>query len=339
MRAGFQRSPADVESLVDLRLDGRQRVEQPVPQHPKFQLVEQLVDLVAIPGLHPQRVRRLRQRHVPHQVGELAVEYHAGQIRTQRVADLAAHRVDVVDERLQRSVFGDPLRRRLLANSRDAGQVVARVAAQRGKVRILLGRQAVLLDHSRRSEPGQFANAFTRVEHGDVVADQLQRIAVAGNDQHLVALFFGLCRQRGDQVVGFEARLSEYRNTQCRKDFLGDVDLPAELVGGGRAVGLVFRVSLGAERLPRHVERGSHVGRRFVAQQVDQHRGEPVHRVGGQPALSFEILRGQRVERAIRQRIAVQQHQRRLVVTGLAGFGLLARGPRWAHGLNSRHTS
>ncbi len=100
-RAGLQRFPTHVEALVDLRLDSGQRVEQPVAQHPEFQLVEQLVDLVAVPGLHPQRVRRLRQRHVAHQVGELAVEHHAGQIRPQCITDLAAHRFDVVDERLQ----------------------------------------------------------------------------------------------------------------------------------------------------------------------------------------------------------------------------------------------
>ena len=51
-RAGLQRSPAHVESLVDLGLDGGQRVEQPVTQHPELQLVEQLVDLVAVPRLH-----------------------------------------------------------------------------------------------------------------------------------------------------------------------------------------------------------------------------------------------------------------------------------------------
>ena len=172
-RAGLQRSPAHVEALVDLWLDGGQGVEQPVAQHPEFQLVEQLVDLVAVPGLHAQRVRRLRQRHVAHQVGELAVEHDAGQVCPQRVTDLAAHRLDVVDERLQRAVFDDPFRRGLLADTRDAGQIVARVAAQRGEVGVLLRRQAVLLDHGLRGEAGQFADALARVEHRHVVGDQL----------------------------------------------------------------------------------------------------------------------------------------------------------------------
>ena len=68
------------------------------------------------------------------------------QVGAQRVADLALHRVDLVDQRLQRAVLGDPLGRGLLPHARDAGQVVARVAAQRREVRVLLRGQPVLLD-------------------------------------------------------------------------------------------------------------------------------------------------------------------------------------------------
>src|SRR5271169_3510991 len=41
-----------------------------------------------------------------------------------------------------------------------------------------------------------------------------------------------------------EPGFGEHRNTQSRKDFLGDVDLSAELVRRGRPVCLVFRVPL-----------------------------------------------------------------------------------------------
>jgi hypothetical protein len=188
-------------------------------------------------------------RSVAHQVGELAVEHDAGQIGPQRITDLAAYRLDVVDERLQRAVFDDPFGRGLLADTRDAGQIVARVAAQRGEVGVLLRRQAVLLDHGLRGEAGQFADALSWVQHRYVVADQLERVPVTGDHQHPVALVFGLSRQRGDQVVSFEARFGEHGNAQSGKDFLGDVDLPAELVRRGRAVRLVFREAVRAKRL------------------------------------------------------------------------------------------
>ena len=209
--AGLERAAAHVESLVDLGVRRRQRVEQPVPQHPELEVVEQPVDLVAVPGLHAQRVGGLRQRHVLDQIGELAVEHDVRQVGAQRVADLARHRVDLVDQGLQRAVFGDPLGRRLLPHARDAGQVVARVAAQRREVRVLLRGEAVLLDDGLRREPGQLADALARVEHRDVVADQLQRVAVAGDHQHPVALVLGLGGQRGDHVVGLEARLRPAR--------------------------------------------------------------------------------------------------------------------------------
>ena len=55
--AGLERAAAHVEALVDLGVGGGQRVEQPVAQHPELEVVEQPMDLVAVPRLHPQRVR------------------------------------------------------------------------------------------------------------------------------------------------------------------------------------------------------------------------------------------------------------------------------------------
>ena len=229
--AGFQRTAAHVETLVDLRLDGHQGVEQAVPQYPELEIVEEAVDLVAVPRPQAQRVRRLRQRHVADQLGEIPVADHAGQVLPQRVADLAAHRVDLVDQLLQRAVLDDPLRSGLLPQSRNAGQVVAGIASQSGEVGILRRGQAVLFDDGIRGEAGEFADAFDRVEHRDVVADQLQRVAVTGDHQDPVALVFGLGGQRRNDVVGLESGLGEHRDAQRDEHFLGDVDLTVELVG------------------------------------------------------------------------------------------------------------
>ena len=284
------------------------------------------MDLVAVPGLHPQRVGRLCQRHVLDQVGELTVQHHTRQVGPQRVADLALHRVDLVDQGLQRAVLGDPFGRRLLPHTRDAGKVVAGVTAQCREVGVLLRGEAVLLQDGLRSEPGQLADTLAGVEHRDVVADQLQRVAVTGHDQHPVTLVLGLGGQRGDHVVRLEAGLGKHRDAERAEDLLGDVDLTAELIGCGRPARLVLGVLLEPERLPGHVERGRDVGGLLVAQQVDQHGGEPVHRVGGQPALGLEVLGRQCVERPERQRIAVQQHQCRLF-SRLLGRCTCGHGP------------
>ena len=142
----------------------------------------------------------------------------------------------------------------------------------------------------------------------------MQRVPVTGDDQDAVATLVSLGGQRGDDVVGLEAGFGEHGDSKSIENLFGDVDLTAELIGGRCPAGLVFREPLGAEGLPGDVEGGGDVGWRFVAQQVDQHRGEAVDRVGGQAVLGLEVLRGQRVERPECQRIAVQEHQRRLVV-------------------------
>jgi hypothetical protein len=115
--------------------------------------------------------------------------------------------------------------------------------------------------HRLGGEPGQLADPLDRVQHGDLVADQLQRVPVAGDDQHPVAGGAGLGGERGDDVVGLVAGFGEHRDAQRLEHLLGDVDLAAELVGGGRAALLVLRVALLAEGLPGHVEGGGDVGR------------------------------------------------------------------------------
>jgi hypothetical protein len=120
----------------------------------------------------------------------------------------------------------------------------------------------------------------------------LQRVAVARHDQHAVSAVLGLRGEGGDQVVGLEARLGEHGDAERAQHLLSDVDLSPELIRRGGPARLVLGVFVGAERLPGDIECRGDVGRLFIAQQVDQHRGKPVYRVGGQPALGLEVLRG-----------------------------------------------
>ncbi|SLE30909.1 Uncharacterised protein [Mycobacteroides abscessus subsp. massiliense] len=55
----------------------------------------------------------------------------------------------------------------------------------------------------------------------------------------------------------------------------------------------------------------------LIAQQIDQHRGKPVYRVGGQARLRLEILGRKRIERAEGQRVTVEQQEGRLFGSGL----------------------
>ena len=173
-------------------------------KHAELQLVEQGVYLLAIPALPLELLDGEVDLDVGDQLGELPVAQHAGKVLAQGIAGLALDGVDLLGERGEAAVLAHPLGGGLLADARDVGQVVARVAAQGREIGVLGRGQAVLLLHRRRREPGHLADAAARIQHGYAVIDQLQRIAVAGADQHLHAGCFGLLGQGRDDVVGLE---------------------------------------------------------------------------------------------------------------------------------------
>ena len=183
---------------------GAKRLQEPVAQDPELQGVEDLVHLVAVPLAEVQVVRADTQRHVADELGELAVALDAGDVGAQRVTGLAGDLVDPVDQGGQRPELLDPLGRGLLADAGDAGQVVAGVTAQRREVGVLRRRQAVLVLDLLRGESANVADCRGVVEHGDVVVDELERVAVAGDDEDVHAVLGGLGGEGGDHVVGFE---------------------------------------------------------------------------------------------------------------------------------------
>ena len=150
----------------------------------------------------------------------------------------------------------------------------------------------------------------------------MQSVTVPRHHENPIAQCFGLRHQCRDDVVGFEAGFGHHRDAHGTEDVLGDVHLTGELVRRLTSVRLVGREPLGPERLPRHIERRRDMRRLFVSKQVDQHGGEPVHRVGGLAAGGLEVVHRQREERAKGDGMTVDQQQRRLLtVGGTAGRG------------------
>ena len=86
---------------------------------------------------------------------------------------------------------------------------------------------------------------------------------------------------------------------------------PWNALGRLAAVGLVVGIGVVAERVPSHVERHCQVRGRLVAQGVDEHRGEPVDRVGRLPGGGREVLDREREEGAVGDRVAVEQQEPR----------------------------
>src|SRR5690606_19473583 len=76
---------------------------------------------------------------------------------------------------------------------------------------------------------------------------------------------------------------------------------------------LVFGVLARAEREARDVEGDGEVGGLLLLQQVEQHRDEPVDGVGVLTVARHEAVGRQRIERRERQRMAVDEQERRLI--------------------------
>jgi hypothetical protein len=253
-------------------------------------------------------MRGQRQRHRPGQLGQLPVEQHRGQVVAQLLARLAGDLADPVDQLGQRAELPDPLGRRLLADAGDAGQVVARVAAQRGEVGVLGRGQAVLLGHFLRREPRHVADADPGHQHGHLVGDELQRVPVARDDED-VHVPGGLGGQGGDHVVGLVPGHRQLGDAQRVQDLGDQAELAPEVGRRLLAVGLVLDELLVPEGGLAAVEGHGHVRGPLVGDHLDEHRGEAVDGVGRLPGRGREVLGGKREEGPVGQRVPVQQQQ------------------------------
>ena len=76
------------------------------------------------------------ERHVAHQHHHLGVLADVGLVGGEVLAELRGLLVEVLEDAVEPAVGGDQLGRRLLPHPGHAGQVVGRVAAQRGVLRV-----------------------------------------------------------------------------------------------------------------------------------------------------------------------------------------------------------
>ncbi len=287
----------------------RQRGVEAVPQDPELEGVEQLVDLLAVPLGGAQVGRPGLQRDVAGELGELPVAQHVGQVLPEVVPGPALDLVHPVHQLGQRAVLGDPFGRGLLPDPRDAGQVVARVAAQGGVVGVLDRGEAVLGGDLLRREAGHLGDAAPGHQRRGALVHQLQHVPVAGDDEHVEAGLLGLGGEGGDDVVGLVPGHRQPLDAQRVEHLEDEAELVAEVGRGLPPVRLVLDPLLMPEGRLAAVEGDGHVGGRLVAQHVDEHRGEAVDGVGGLAGGGGEVLRRQREEGPVGQGVAVQQEQ------------------------------
>ena len=169
--------------------DGRrpERLGEPLGERAELEEVEQPLDLVRV-RLHHQRLGQLDRAR--RGAGSSPRGSCGPAPRARRATPAASGVCSSTWAKIPSSppYVVDQLGRRLLADAGHAGQVVARVAAQRGVLRVLRRRHAGALDDAGLVVERVVADAAAVVEHLDVgVLDELVGVAVAGDDDDVVA--------------------------------------------------------------------------------------------------------------------------------------------------------
>jgi hypothetical protein len=115
---------------------------------------------------------------------------------------------DVGEDAVETAVGVDQLGCGLLAHAGHARQVVGRIAAQRGVLDVVAGVDPGALEDAGLVVQGVVGHAALVVEDLHVgVLDELVAVAVAGDDDDVVAALLGQGGQGGDDVVGLDAGL------------------------------------------------------------------------------------------------------------------------------------
>ena len=173
----------------------------------------------------------------------------------------------------------------------------------------MLGPDAVALNDLLGRVARGVGDAAARRQHTDLVGDQLERVAVAGQDRDPLPRLLGPARQRADQVVGLEPgqfgvdeperlhQRPEVRPTARETD-------PASRHGRPCTPGTAScrNVLPGASQ-----QTTTRLGRSSV-DDLHHHRRQTVERVGRKAVGGRDSVR-QRKERPVRQAVAVDQHQ------------------------------
>ena len=189
-----------------------------------------------------------RQLDVADEVIEFAIADGAIGLFPQFLTDDTCDLVGVGEHLVEAAVGGDPFHCGLLADLVDTDQVVARLADECGDIRILSRLDTVPFEHRVAVVTLEFGNpARIGVEQGDIVVHHLDRVTIAGDDEHSVALLRTLGGECREDVVGLEIFFGDRRDTHGVKRLFEEGDLPDELGRGLVAGALVLRVFAGAE--------------------------------------------------------------------------------------------
>ena len=307
---------ADGDGLGVLLLGARDRLDvevgerllEPAQRVAQLPLAERLAEAGAVGGAGDLGLEVEIDGDVEHDRGELLGDAGVlGVVGEVLLALGAGDLVDAGEDGLEVAEALQQLGRGLVADAGDAGDVVARVALEADEVGDQLGRDAVALDDALAVIDLRVRDAPRGGHDPHAVADELVGVAVAGDDHHGDLALLGLADERCDHVVGLEALDGDVAVAERLDERPERGPLLLEQVGAGGALGLVVGGDLlaaGHARVPHHD--GRHLA--VVGEDLHEHAREAEDRVGGAAVGGRDRL-GEREERAVGERVAVDQEQ------------------------------
>ncbi len=236
------------------------------------------------------------ERHVADQRDDLGIHANPFLVFGQVLAQLGREGVEMGVQGVEVSVLIDQLRRRLLPDPRDAGQVVRGVPPKGGEDGVQLRANPGPRFDPRLVIEGVVADPTAVVEHPDVgILDELVGVAVAGDQQDVVPAVSRFGGQRGQHVVGLEPLDLDDRDGQLAQQRTDHLELGQEVGRRLRSPRLVVLDHLVPEGFSGQVEGDGQAAGMVVADQVVEHRREPVDGIGHDAGAGGQIGRQRKV--------------------------------------------
>ncbi len=178
---------------------------------------------------------------------------------------------------LQRLVLLQQLQRGFFADAGNAGNIVRVVAHQTLEVAHAVWFKTVLFLKNVPVELDCFADALLGQEHVRMFVDELERVAVTGDEQRVNLLCFAKPRERAQYIVRFVARRFADGNAHLLEQFFEQRKLRAEVFLRLLAPRFVLRILVVPKGRPVHVERDDEIIR-ISLNELEQHADEAMQR-------------------------------------------------------------
>ena len=184
---------------------------------------------------------------------------------------LAGDFLHMCEHVLNGTVGQQQLRSCLRADTRDARNVVGRIAHESLEIDELHRLKAILLLEGSRVIVLELRDALLGQEHAQVWPHELQSVAVARDDTHIIALSRGLRRERADDVVGLVVVLLEERDAHVRGELAQERELREEFLRRLVARALVVGIALRAEGMAALIKGQRHEVGLLLGNELRQH--------------------------------------------------------------------